>query len=143
MTTALQPYREEFVLLDEDDPDSQWGFVCNTCRRSVNEQPCPQHAPRDVPGLQRAECTATPPHPPYWTLASDGYPAGCPTCQYLIARDEHAGCAHSGHRAWRRWRASYRLLGLLSRARIVTAYGATYDGHCHGCISGIRTRWSR
>lgn len=143
MTTTTLPYHELFVLEDEDAFDSRWIFVCNTCRRNVTDQPCPDHAPRDVPGLQRVDCEATPPHPPVWYLAGDGYPPGCPACQYGALADAHDGCEHSHHWAWRRWRITSRAVYWLSRAKIVTSYGWVEGGGCEGCLTRIRTRWSR
>lgn len=105
----------------------------------------PTPAPVDgatLPQLVRVECGAEPPHDPMWMEYDDEawYPPGCPRCWYEAMRDAHAGCQHSHHRAWRRWKLSKWLAGWAYRLGLIAAYTFSYDAHCHGCMDGFRLK---
>jgi hypothetical protein len=148
VSTTATPYLEVFGCRNatEDGCDHEdicdYGFTCGSCGRPVDDGPCSDHAPLDVPGLQLAECDTQPRHPRTWFLASDGYPPPCMYCSYDVLAENHAGCAHSHHWPWRRWKltrsAAYRLtlLGVSPGAWII------HDGYCRGCFSGFSPRLS-
>jgi hypothetical protein len=77
----------EHVLYAHEHPEGRIGFVCTTCNRPVDDTPCPEHAPTEVPGLVRALCAAVPPHH-WWTLAADDHVRPvCPQCgPHLVVR---------------------------------------------------------
>lgn len=87
--------------------------------------------------LEQAECWAEQPHEPVWVKrdpdAWDVTP--CPYCLLESARDEHRGCEHSYHRAWRRWTITHLIarwvytLGITS-----TGGGFAYSSECDGCM---------
>lgn len=95
-----------------------------------------------LPRLMRAECGAEPPHAPMWMEYDDEawYPPSCPDCAYIAMRDAHAGCSHSHHGAWRRWKLVHWLAGWAYQLGLIASYGATYDGYCRGCLDGFRWR---
>jgi len=146
MSTTETPYLETFGCRlndgeDHDHPgDCDWGYACGTCGRPVDDGPCPDHAPLDVPGLMLADCAAEPRHPRTWLLANDaGYGAPCMYCAYDTVNTAHAGCEHSRHGRWRRSRVIYRLLGYGYSLGFVASRGITWDGGgCGGCMTGIR-----
>lgn len=138
--TSQSAYLELFILDHENDeggPDAY--FICNICGRGVDNEPCPDHAPLHVPGLQLVECDATPRHPRTWTLASEAYPPTCMSCLYADLQKAHAGCDHTHHGRWRRWSITRRLAGRAYWLGIIGSYVITHDAHCHGCVS--RPRW--
>lgn len=98
--------------------------------------------PAALPRLMRVECGAESLHEPMWMEYDDEawYPPGCPRCWYEAMRDAHAGCAHSRHGSWRRWKLSHWLASWAYRLGLIASYGCTWDGHCNGCMSGFRWR---
>lgn len=129
---------------DDHDGDHEWGFSCGTCRRwlGVGRSPCPDHAPMDIPGLQRAECSAPPgTHPVTFFYANDGgYGAPCMYCAFDAISKDHAGCEHSHHGAWRSWRVT----GWADRAGAqlglwIGFTHVTWSASCDGCRT--RFRW--
>lgn len=146
MSITETPYLETFGCRlddgeDHDHPgDCDWGYACGTCGRPVDDSPCPAHAPLDIPGLMLTECTtAEPRHPRTWVIANDGgYGAPCMYCCYDLAVKAHAGCEHSHHGRWRRWRIASRLLGDLYSLGIVACYGHNWGGGCRGCLTNVR-----
>jgi len=105
--TLTGPYFETFAM-DEDHPTGGVGFICSTCRRDVSTDPCPDHAPVEVPGLALVECEKTPRHWA-WVLASDANGYGIPCWQCITEEDSAqrraAEDARHGHwsRRWRYW----------------------------------------
>ena len=127
---------------DHDHPgDCEWGFACSACGRRVDDEPCPDHAPADVPGLQLADCDAQPRHPRTWFLATDSYPPPCMYCSCAALQAAHQGCEHSHHRAWRRWKLTHRLAGRLYSLGVVKGYGLAGGGGCNFCLTGLQ--WGR
>lgn len=135
------PYLE--ILADGDQRENEIYFVCATCDTDVTWQPCPEHAPVDVPGLVLAECDAAEPHARTWVLAREnGYGTPCPWCLLADARAAHDGCEHALHGRWRSWSVTKRVLSLLSRVGAAT-YAARYSKDCRGCRTNIRIGWRR
>jgi hypothetical protein len=123
---------------NEHDGDCEWGFRCGTCGRWLNGDPCPAHAPFDVPGLQLAPCDAMPRHHRTWFLATDtGYEPPCMYCAWDAINQAHAGCDHSHHGTWRRWRITHKVVSRLTRLGVLTGPGFTYSTHCRGCLHGF------
>jgi len=144
MSKTLAPYLETFGCHRETEDgcehegDCTFGFRCGTCGRGVDDGPCPDHAPLDVPGLALAECTAEPGHPRAWFLAGDAiYPPPCPFCQYEALRAEHAPCEHSHHGPWRSWKVTHKALYRLRLLGVIGGGWNTYDEHCRGCVSHL------
>lgn len=147
MTTNTEPaYLESFgCLLATDDEgcvhegecDQDWH--CATCRRRLDGQPCPDHAPVVFPGLELVECYAQPRHW-LWAYKNDAYGTGCTACQIDSEMDAHRGCAHSQHRAWRRLGLLRWLAGHGYAAGFIRSTGESYGGGCNGCLT---FRWGR
>lgn len=145
MNTSTEPYKELFIVDYPDDldgyPDAY--YICNTCGAKLDDAPCAEHAPLNVPGLILIDCDATPRHYA-WTLDSEAYPPTCMACAWRDLYDRHSKCEHSRHRAWRRWRITRWVarwayaLGIISGS--ATSYGG---GGCHGCLSRVCWRGSR
>lgn len=95
--------------------------------------------PVTVHDLVKVDCTAEPAHEPMWMKFDDElwWAPSCPICSYERERDAHAGCRHSHHRAWRRWKITRRALGWAYSMGLVSGWGQTYDGYCNGCVSGV------
>lgn len=138
--TTGEPYKE---LLIVDYPDDTNGYpdvyyICNTCGTKVDDAPCAEHAPLNVPGLVLVDCDATPRHY-MWTVDSEGYPSGCVACGWREIYDKHSTCEHSHHGPWRRWRITKWANLKAYSLGITGGHGASYGGGCHGCVT--RTRW--
>jgi hypothetical protein len=143
--TTETPYLESFGCLlegeegcDHDGPCPQWGFRCRICARPVDDGPCPEHAPREVPGLALVECSAEPRHY-LWAAANDAYGTGCPACALDRAAEAHRCCEHSRHRAWRRWKVTHRLASRAYILGIARGGTVTFSPECRGCLTGFRT----
>ena len=147
MTQTTTAYLEAFGcrLETEDDHDHpgdcDWGYSCSQCGRRVDDGPCPDHAPVEVPGLMLADCDAEPRHALTWFLATDGYPPPCMYCAYAAMQEAHRGCEHSHHRAWRRWKVTRKVAGRLYSLGVVSGYSLVGGGGCNGCLTGFR--WGR
>lgn len=130
-------YYETLIL---DDGPAWW--ACNLDGREIdpNTGGCPEHAPRNVPGLHRAECEATPPHAPVWVLDGDhcGYGVPCPTCiqndlsQQLAKATRTDRCYHGG---WHRWKATGRAVRWLYALGVISGSGWSYGGGHDGCVT--------
>jgi hypothetical protein len=105
-TTEPTPaYREDFVIDDEVTGREVYEFRCNICGTPTPDAPCPEHAPRDIPGLRLVDCDAQPRHW-IWVIDAEDYGHPCLTCicheqtesirELEIARDHHW--------RWRGWR---------------------------------------
>lgn len=142
MPETATAYFEMLVMGEAEDGSTVCHFACNICDRNVDDEPCPDHAPTDVPGLTLTECTAEPRHARVWTLAGDYYDA---PCMYCVADDQakkiayHERCRHWG---WRRTRLAHWAALKAYSLGIAGGGGAEYSGgeygH-HGCI--IMPRW--
>lgn len=133
---SVDTYRELFAMHEEHPLGGDAvGFICSVCSTVVDSGPCPDHGPGATVGsLVLVECAAEPRHPHVYVVDRDDYGTPCMYCAYGQMRDDHAPCAHSHHRPWRRWKitgwVSHRLtlLGVLGGGS-----SWTYDAHCHGC----------
>jgi hypothetical protein len=140
-----------------DDPAECWEArqddYAATCGQAAGDhcascELCPGHHADDcretpVERLDQLElivCEAQPPHWELWTRHDPGawYPPGCPLCWHAQARAEHAGCEHSHHRAWRRWKLTHRVVGWLYVLGITsTGGGWAYSSECAGCMYSL------
>lgn len=139
----------QLLILDLDDRGVWW--ACNLCGVEVDpNRGCPTHAPTDVPGLARAECEATPPHSPVWTLDGEhnGYGNPCPQCMYNAVAADLAKAQRRDrcyHWQWRRWTVTKRAASWAYRLGIISGYGigCLGDGR-NSCVTGLRpTRHQR
>lgn len=144
LLTPAGPYYE-LLLMEGEHPKDITGHVCNQCGVDVAEAPCPEHGPRDVPGLTLMDCDAEPRHW-IWTPAGDYFPPPCYRCEWerLLQREwdrrdaPHKRRLHGYARSgWWWWmlRVGARL-GLLHG---LYGRGCPGGGWCHGA----RWRWSR
>jgi hypothetical protein len=144
VSTTTIPYLEVFGCrgATEDGCEHEdmcvFGFTCGTCGRAVDDAPCPDHAPLEVPGLVLAECDATPRHPHTFLHASEAYPPPCMYCAYDALRAEHAPCEHSHHGAWRSWGITRKALHRLRMLGVVSGGWTAYSEHCRGCVSHLK-----
>lgn len=145
MSTTETPYLETFGChLDDGEDhnhpgDCDWGYACGTCGCPVDDGPCPDHAPLDIPGLMLADCGAVPRHPRTWLIANDaGYGAPCMYCAYDAESAAHAPCAHSHHWPWRHWAVTHKTLHWLVLAGVTRGGWFTHDTHCRGCVDHLR-----
>lgn len=94
-------------------------------------------------GFRLIPCNAASRHwPKYEPIDSDYYETECDQCAYASLYDAHAGCAHSHHRRWRRWRITGKLATFLYVTGI-TSSGASWrmGGGCQGCYT--MPKWNR
>jgi hypothetical protein len=138
---ADTPYYEMLML----DPESPAWWACNRDGREI--QPgvgCPDHAPRNIPGLYRIDCDNG--HGPMWVADGDhcGYGLPCPRCMYeqtaadLAKATKRDRCRHW---AWHRWPATrlavrwaYRL-GVISGSTWSWGGGLVDGAGCDGCVT--------
>lgn len=104
-----------------------------------------QNPPEAPEGFVRIPCDADPPHWPTYTVAdSDFYmPPNCLHCQYQALMERHAPCEHSRHWPWRRWAVTRWLLRRAYSIGLTAGHGYVWNGHCDGCVTGIRVRGKR
>lgn len=144
MTLAdlLHDYTELFVMYDADDNQVTPHFECSVCDRDVTDEPCPVHAPINVPGLRLADCDATPRHY-MWVHQRDDYGFPCPACRIWEQAEQDRLARQCRHWPWRSWRITSWLsrqaysLGVLTGGAI--AWG---DGH-DACVTFGRWRGHR
>lgn len=127
-----------------------WVFACNRCARLVDptiaDGACPDHAPKDVPGLARAECWAEPKHSPYWVLDGDhaGYGVPCPTCLLAPYREAEAAARQCRHWPWRRWKVTRWTIRAAYRFGVTGGIGgAQWGDGCNWCVHLPRLRGER
>lgn len=136
--TSLEWPYHELLLMKDENPHGFIGHVCNQCGQDVTDAPCPDHAPRDVPGLTLVPCDAEPRHW-LWMLAGDYYDPPCYRCEserfwqgWQDQRDApHRRRRHGYRRTWV-WR---RLVRLGSRVGLLDgqyAYTCPGGGWCYG-----------
>jgi len=140
MSTETIAYHESFAMYD-DHPTGDCGFLCSVCQRPVDVEPCPEHAPTNIPGLTKVECDATPRHH-WWYLSTDAYPPPCFQCQAFDLQDKLRPPMPT-HWPWRRWKTTHRVVYILARLGIV-ASGAHWWGEGHEGCTTVRLRlWWR
>lgn len=140
-----EPYYEVFVM-DDEYPAGKCGFLCSTCRRPVDDAPCPDHAPHEVPGLALVECEATPRHWA-WVLAGDGNGYGIPCYRCIL--DEQAAerrateDRRNGHwvNRWRYWKLTGWAASWAYRLGVISGYGAEMGAHEGWRVHAIGWRW--
>lgn len=143
-------YCEVFVSVEEDEETGAetevYAFRCNICGRDLTDGSCPDHAPRDIPGLRLVECDRTPPHVG-WVVDAEDYGVPCPWCSldYETQRVAELEVQRDRHGRWRGWPITFRL------ARWAYALGVT-SGSCYGtcrqaghgwCVKYVTLRGSR
>lgn len=133
---AATPAGEEDHEHDRDLP-CQWGFRCSVCHADVNERPCAEHAPREVPGLRLADCTANPPHVTYGHERED-YGLPCPWCQLAERAERDRLARQCRHWGWRRWAVTRWAEGWAYRLGITSGGGAKWGDGCNWCVDHIR-----
>lgn len=130
------------LILDYDDDRLVW-WACSLCGVKLPDdgQGCPEHAPRDIPGLDRVECEATPPHSPMWTLSAESYGNPCPQCMYsgiaadLAKANKTDRCYHW---PWRRWGVTRWLSGKgYALGVFASGGGTTWGGGHERCLSSL------
>jgi hypothetical protein len=130
MTATIQAQAEpyfETLAMDDEHPSGKVGFVCATCRREVDNQPCRDHAPVEVPGLELVECDATPRHWS-WVLASDANGYGIPCWQCEVGRESKARYEDAEQRAkhwtrrWRGWTATRWIISKAHSLGVISGY---------------------
>lgn len=136
MSVLQEPYVETFVL-EDDHPAGLYAFACNICQRSVDDGPCPEHAPTAIAGLKLVDCAAEPRHW-LWVHNRDDYGSPCWVC---IANDHarrDAEARQCRHWSWRRWRITHWLCGQLYVTGLAASGGVTSwaDG-CNWCQSRL------
>lgn len=151
MTTATQPdaapaYREVFVVDDDDTgQEDVYEFRCQPCGRNVDDEPCPDHAPLDVPGLRQVGC-GEPGHRT-WTVDRDDYGLPCPWCAWREA-DQRAADLRvrvDWHGRWRGTRAARWAARWAYRLGVISGYSTgTCDQPGHRwCIRKMSWRGRR
>lgn len=144
--TTEQPYKELFVMEPTEDGSPDCYFVCNVCERSVDDGPCPDHAPLNVPGLQLVECDASPRHPHVWMVDSEAYGPPCMSCLYDAQKEKLDYLQRCRHTWVRRTRLFRRLARYAYALGIVVGYGTSLGGGQYGhhaCTHGFRWRGRR
>lgn len=147
--TAPQPYQELFTVGDMPDGDGSPDcyFVCNICDRRVDDAPCPDHAPINVPGLFLVPCDATPRHVRVWILDFDtrDYGVPCMYCAHEAMQERVEWLERCRHWPWRRWKLLWRLASLAYGLGVIAGYGGSYGGKYghHGCVGWFRWRGHR
>lgn len=153
LSTLRRPdYTEEFVCAvtpaDAEDHEHdlaipcEWTFRCSICHSDVYAEPCPDHAPGEVPGLRMAECTATPRHVTYGHLRDD-YGLPCPWCQLNAAAERERAYRQCRHWAWRRWSLTRCAMRWAYSLGVISGYSTgTIDG-CNWCIRHVSFRGRR
>lgn len=153
VAALTQPYREDFVCwagdpaadpYDHDHHDHQgdctWGWICSHCPQRVDEQPCPDHAPKQAPGLRLVECHATPRH---WLFAHDreDYGHGCPWCWYEQAATDLTPLKEAAEKRAHRWCWLRNRLKRLA-IRLGVARATCYSWSHARCHVDIKWRWT-
>ncbi len=143
----MTAYREVFVSVVEDEETGAetevYAFHCNICDRTLNDGPCPDHAPLHVPGLRPFECDVTPAHLG-WVVDAEDYGVPCPWC-LLTAEMAHAAeleIRRDWHSRWRGWAVARRVAAWAYAAGVVAGYGVgtcQQPGHSW-CLRSAR--WS-
>lgn len=121
------------------DEEGDWRLRCSVCRREV-EHHCPDHAPRDVPGLERIDCDKG--HL-MWIPQTDCYPLPCLLClvnEYAKRERERNACRHW---PWRRWKAFRWLVRQAYVLGVIGGSAMSWGNGCDGCVHDLSWRGSR
>lgn len=121
-------------------------WFCNQCfTLLVETHHCPTCAPTQFPGLMRVLCDNDPQHPAIFMYADNtgDYGAYCFFCIGEHRNQVESERRHAGHKAWRTWRSTRRLLNGLCRLGVCRGWCYSLCHSGQSCISGIRWRWSR
>ncbi|MEU7980513.1 hypothetical protein AB0B63_18515 [Micromonospora sp. NPDC049081] len=143
MDTNTLAYQERFVLTDDENtyPDGTV-FACNVCDTPVDDRPCPQHAPTEVPGLRLVDCKAEPRHL-LWVHDRDDYGTPCYLCAYIEQAEQERQARQCRHWGWRSWKAIW-WLSLKLYALGVSKGGSITRGDGHdGCVTFGRLTGNR
>lgn len=143
MTTTTEPYYEA-LLMEDEHPSGRIGHACGTCLRDVGDGPCPDHAPREVPGLTLVDCDAEPRHW-LWVHAGDYYPPPCYRCElnrYHEADQDRLRCRHG---RWRTLKVLWRFTSWLYALGVLSGTGVRTCDRYPGrwCLSSVSWRGSR
>jgi hypothetical protein len=128
------PYYQLLILDFTGDRPAWW--ACNLDGREIDPNVgCPDHAPRNIPGLAPVECEADPPHAPMWRLDGEhnGYGNPCPSCVYNgVAADLRKATKTDRcyHWPWRRWAATKWAAGKAYSLGVISGY--SLNGHAPG-----------
>lgn len=131
-----RPDNHPAKLIQGDDEDYVEYLTRQADAWCSNPPPAP-------PGFELVECSATPRHWPEYAVADDDfYPGGCSRCAYDALYEAHAGCAHSHHARWRRWRITGKVAGWLYVTGLTSNGGGwQMSAHCPGCYT--MPKWNR
>jgi hypothetical protein len=139
-----EPYLEVLDMRTDADGFFIAYFSCNVCGQNVDNAPCPDHAPLNVPGLQLIECDAIPRHPYAWLVCSEAHPPQCFWCRALTLQadiDEFRACKHW---PWRRSHITYRIYSWMYALGIISSHLISWGGPDHrGCVDGAHWRGKR
>lgn len=138
LPATAHPYLETFTCGMTDTGELDYYFACNVCERRVDDGPCADHAPLNVPGLQLADCDTEPRHPHTFFHASDAYPPPCMYCVSQSQQEQIDRLTACRHWPWRRWKLSGRIASWLYALGLVAGYGFTNSSTCHGCLCSFR-----
>ncbi|MFI6228577.1 hypothetical protein ACIBCR_14850 [Micromonospora echinospora] len=143
MTNTGTAYQELFVLTDDEytgPPGTS--FACSICGTPVDDRPCPDHAPTQVPGLRLVDCDNEPPHI-IFVHDADDYGVPCFQCRLAEYAEQERQARQCRHGGWHSWRITGRLATLAYGLGITSGNAYSYgDGH-DGCVTDIRFRGSR
>lgn len=138
----------ELLILDIDTNRPAW-WACNLCGLEIpDRRGCPEHAPQNVPGLERIDCDNDPPHAPMWVLASEanGYGIPCHQCMYERTAAELAKAQKRDrcyHWPWRSWALTKWVAGKAYTLGIVAGTTTEWGGGHDWCITfrfGLRSK---
>jgi hypothetical protein len=121
--SSSKAYVETFAW-HEEHPSGMPGFLCSICRRPVDLEPCPDHAPTDVPGWNHGDgCN------------------GCMPTGSLHWRGKRVYILGAHRNTWRCWRQRHRPgdpigFGFCAKCMPCPACGSKTAGHNDGCVEG-------
>ncbi len=134
-TTTDTPVRYvETWAWGDEHPTGDGGFVCPIDGRDVTLEPCPEHAPQDVPGLRLVDCEAEPRHL-IWVHDREDYGVPCYMCQLEERWRRDAEARQCRHRPWRRWKLTSRRARWADVLGVISGYCMSIGGDGHdGCV---------
>lgn len=117
-------------LVMGDDEDYAEYLFRQSDAWSLNPPPAPD-------GFTLVDCDAQPRHWPVYTVTDDDfYEMPCPHCVQQIMMEEHQGCRHKQHRAWRRWKPLRRVASFLYTSGLTSSGPMIqWGGGCDGCVT--------
>lgn len=139
---ATDPGSDDFPF-DDNHPHNKpcdWGWVCSHCTNRVDDQPCPEHAPKDVPGLRLVECEAGEQRHYLFAHDRDDYGHGCPWCWHERVSAELKPLKEAAERRAHRWCwLLNRCKRMAARLRLVRIY--SYGGSSACWHVSVKRRW--